>query len=32
MVGFVAAVAIGVRLGCGSGWQWLALGVGCVVG
>ena len=35
MVGFVVAVVavgIGVRLGCSGGWQWLAVGVGCVVG
>ena len=35
VVGFVMAVVaigIGVRLDCGGGWQWLAVGVDCVVG
>ena len=28
----VVAIGIGVRLDCGGGWQWLALGVGCAMG
>ena len=31
VVDFVVAVGIGVRLGCGGGWHWLAMDVAMAV-